>query len=38
VPGLYFLGPLTALNFEPVFRFIAGARFAALTVAARLAA
>jgi FAD-dependent urate hydroxylase len=38
VPGLYFLGPITALNFGPVFRFIAGARFAAPLVAARLAA
>ena len=37
VPGLYFLGPLTALNFGPVFRLVAGARFAAPTVAARLA-
>ncbi len=35
--GLYFLGPLTALNFGPVFRFVAGARFAAPTLAARLA-
>jgi hypothetical protein len=38
LPGLYFLGPLTALNFGPVFRFVAGARFAAPAVAARLAA
>lgn len=38
VPGLYFLGPLSALNFGPVFRFVAGARFAAPTVSARLAA
>jgi FAD-dependent urate hydroxylase len=38
VPGLYFLGPLTALNFGPVFRFVAGARFAAPALAARLAA
>jgi FAD-dependent urate hydroxylase len=36
VPGLYFLGPLTALNFGPVFRFVAGARFAAPAMAARL--
>jgi FAD-dependent urate hydroxylase len=38
VPGLYFLGPLSALNFGPVFRFVAGARFAAPSVATRLAA
>lgn len=38
VPGLYFLGPLTALNFGPVFRFVAGARFAAPVVASRIAA
>jgi len=37
VPGLHFLGPLSALNFGPVFRFVAGARFAAPTLAARLA-
>ncbi len=36
VPGLYFLGPLTALCFGPVFRFVAGARFAAPAVARRL--
>lgn len=38
VRGLYFLGPLSALNFGPVFRFVAGARFAAPALAARLAA
>jgi len=37
VPGLYFLGPLTALCFGPVFRFVSGARFAAPAVARRLA-
>jgi FAD-dependent urate hydroxylase len=37
LPGLYFLGPLSALNFGPVFRFVAGARFAAPALAARLA-
>jgi FAD-dependent urate hydroxylase len=37
VPGLYFLGPLAALNFGPIFRFVSGARFAAPAVAARLA-
>jgi hypothetical protein len=38
VPGLYFLGPLAALNFGPIFRFVSGARFAAPVVAGRLAA
>lgn len=38
VAGLYFLGPLTALNFGPVFRFVAGARFAAPSLAHRLGA
>jgi FAD-dependent urate hydroxylase len=38
VPGLYFLGPLAALNFGPIFRFVSGARFAAPAVTARLAA
>ena len=38
VRGLYFLGPLSALNFGPVFRFVAGARFAAPALAARLSA
>jgi hypothetical protein len=36
VPGLYFLGPLTALCFGPVFRFVSGARFAAPALARRL--
>lgn len=38
LPGMYFVGPLSALNFGPIFRFVAGARFAAPAVAARLAA
>ena len=38
VQGLYFLGPLSALNFGPIFRFVAGARFAAPALAARFAA
>jgi FAD-dependent urate hydroxylase len=38
VPGLYFVGPLTAFAFGPVFRFVAGARFAAPVLARRLAA
>jgi thioredoxin reductase len=37
VPGLYFVGPLTALSFGPVFRFVAGARFAGPSIARRLA-
>jgi cation diffusion facilitator CzcD-associated flavoprotein CzcO len=37
VPGLYFLGPLTAMCFGPVFRFVAGARVAAPSIARRLA-
>jgi cation diffusion facilitator CzcD-associated flavoprotein CzcO len=36
VPGLYFLGPLTALCFGPVFRFVAGARFAVPVIARHL--
>jgi cation diffusion facilitator CzcD-associated flavoprotein CzcO len=36
VPGLYFLGPLTAMCFGPVFRFVAGARVAAPSIARRL--
>jgi cation diffusion facilitator CzcD-associated flavoprotein CzcO len=38
VPGLYFVGPLTAFTFGPVFRFVAGAQFAAPVIARRLAA
>jgi FAD-dependent urate hydroxylase len=37
VAGLYFVGPLTAFNFGPVFRFVSGARFAAPVIARRLA-
>lgn len=37
-PGLYFIGPLSALSFGPVFRFVAGARVAAPAVARRIAA
>ncbi len=36
VPGLYFLGPLSALCFGPVFRFVAGASHAAPALARRL--
>ncbi len=37
VRGLYFVGPLTALSFGPVFRFVAGARFAGPSIARHLA-
>jgi hypothetical protein len=37
VPGLYFVGPVTAMSFGPVFRFVSGARFAAPAIARRLA-
>jgi len=37
VPGLYFVGPLTAFCFGPVFRFVAGAQFAGPTISRRLA-
>jgi thioredoxin reductase len=37
VPGLYFVGPLTALCFGPVFRFVAGAQFAGPSISRRLA-
>jgi cation diffusion facilitator CzcD-associated flavoprotein CzcO len=37
-PGLYFVGPLSAMCFGPVFRFVAGARVAAPAIARRIAA
>jgi thioredoxin reductase len=37
VPGLFFVGPASALSFGPLFRFVAGAKYAAPTVAARAA-
>jgi hypothetical protein len=37
LPGLYFVGPLAMHAFGPLFRFVAGARFAAPTLARRLA-
>jgi hypothetical protein len=37
MPGLYFIGPLAMYAFGPLYRFVAGARFAAPTVARRLA-
>jgi cation diffusion facilitator CzcD-associated flavoprotein CzcO len=36
VPGLYFIGPSSALSFGPLFRFVAGARYAVPHVAAHL--
>ena len=35
VPGLYFIGPSSALSFGPLFRFVAGARYAVPHVAAQ---
>jgi cation diffusion facilitator CzcD-associated flavoprotein CzcO len=37
VPGLYFVGALSAMSFGPVFRFVAGARFAAPAIARKIA-
>jgi thioredoxin reductase len=37
VGGLYFLGPIAALCFGPLFRFVCGAKYAAPAVARRLA-
>ena len=37
VPGLYFVGPASALSFGPLFRFVAGASYAAPLVAGHLA-
>ncbi|MGA2447174.1 MAG: NAD(P)-binding domain-containing protein [Polyangiaceae bacterium] len=37
VSGLFFVGPASALSFGPLFRFVAGAKYAAPTVAARSA-
>jgi lysine/ornithine N-monooxygenase len=36
VPGLYFVGPVTANSFGPVMRFVAGAQFTAHRLASRL--
>ena len=36
VSGLYFVGPSSALSFGPLFRFVAGARYAVPHVAAQL--
>lgn len=37
VPGLYFIGPASAFSFGPLFRFVAGAAYAAPAVARHLA-
>jgi FAD-dependent urate hydroxylase len=37
VPGLYFIGQAAALSFGPLFRFVAGAQYAAPTVARHIA-
>jgi hypothetical protein len=37
VPGVYFLGLAAAMSFGPLFRFVAGAEFAAPTLARHLA-
>jgi cation diffusion facilitator CzcD-associated flavoprotein CzcO len=36
VPGLYFIGPSSAISFGPVMRFVAGAQFTVHRLAARL--
>jgi hypothetical protein len=33
VPGLHIVGPATAMSFGPLFRFVVGAEFTALTIA-----
>jgi FAD-dependent urate hydroxylase len=37
IPGAYFIGPITALCFGPLFRFVAGAKYAAPALARHLA-
>jgi hypothetical protein len=37
VPGLYFIGPLSAMSFGPLFRFVVGADYTARTVAGHVA-
>ena len=37
VPGLHFVGPLSAMSFGPLFRFVVGAEFTAQTVSNHLA-
>jgi cation diffusion facilitator CzcD-associated flavoprotein CzcO len=38
VPGLYFIGPTSAMSFGPLFRFVVGAEYTVRTVAGHLAA
>jgi FAD-dependent urate hydroxylase len=38
VPGLYFIGPASAMSFGPLFRFVVGAEYAVRVVSANLAA
>jgi FAD-dependent urate hydroxylase len=38
VPGLYFIGPASAMSFGPLFRFVVGAEYTARAVSAHLAA
>ena len=38
VPGLHFVGPISAMSFGPLFRFVAGADYTARRVSAHLAA
>jgi thioredoxin reductase len=38
VPGLHFIGPTSALNFGPLFRFVAGADYTARVLSADLSA
>jgi cation diffusion facilitator CzcD-associated flavoprotein CzcO len=37
VPGLHMIGPVSAISFGPLFRFVVGAEFAAQTIATHLA-
>lgn len=37
VSGIYFIGPVSAMSFGPLFRFVSGAEFAAHTVARHVA-
>lgn len=37
VPGLHFVGPLSAMSFGPLFRFVVGAEYTSRTVAGHLA-
>jgi hypothetical protein len=37
VPGLHFIGPASAMNFGPLFRFVVGAEYTARSVCAHLA-